>query len=60
MIEQDKEVSFMVIPYPFEQGEFVLLISVERFHSAPEAVAYAKELNISVGNWRPGERPVLH
>lgn len=50
----------MVIPYPFEQGEFVLLISVERFHSAPEAVAYAKELNISVGNWRPGERPVLH
>ena len=60
MIEQDKEVHFMVVPNPIDIGKFALLVSIEQFDSAPEAVAYARELNISVGSWKPGERPTLH
>lgn len=59
MIEQDKEVHFMVVPNPIEPG-FALLISVEQFPTIVEAMAYARELNVSVGSWKPGQPMRLH
>ena len=44
----------MVVPNPIEPG-FALLISVEQFPTELEAIAYARELNISVGSWKPGQ-----